>query len=91
MVLKKYNGIYNHSLIDSSAFETDCYVGPFATIGGGKDWQYVKIHDHVVIESDVVIGDHTTIFSGAKILSKSQIGKLYSAQQRCYWFRWFWV
>ena len=73
---KKYSGIHNHSLIDSSAsLGTDCYVGPFATIGSGvKIGNNVKIHDHVVIESDVVIGNHTTIFSGAKILSKSKIG-----------------
>ena len=73
---KEFNGIHNHTVIDSSAIiGKNSYVGPFTVIQNGVTiGNNVKIHDHVVIESDVVIGDNTVIYSGTKILRQSQIG-----------------
>ena len=73
---KDFNGIHNHTVIDSSAtIGKNSYVGAFTVIQNGvKIGNNVKVHDHVVIESDVIIGDNTTIFSGTRVLRQSEIG-----------------
>jgi len=73
---KELIGIHTHSVIDPSAsLGKNVYIGPFTVVHASvKIGDNVKIHDHVIIESGVVIGDNTTIFSGTKILFRSEIG-----------------
>lgn len=70
------NGTEEPSFMDeSSTMESDGYRGAFSYIGKScKIGKNVKIYPHVYVGDNVTIGDNCILYSGVKIMKKTQIG-----------------